>query len=87
MKAIHIFKDGADADVLELTVVSIPELTSPCDVLVKLRACAINPVSPRLVARPDHASSASERALFKPGDDIFYAAFGGTNAEYHVVDS
>jgi NADPH:quinone reductase-like Zn-dependent oxidoreductase len=43
MQAIHVSKDGG-ADVLELVTVPIPEVSSPYDILVKLHACALNPV-------------------------------------------
>jgi NADPH2:quinone reductase len=46
MQAIHVSKDGPTSDILELTTIPIPDLSSPYDVLVKLHACSLNPVRP-----------------------------------------
>lgn len=93
----------AEASLIDLDLPR-PEPTGR-DLLVQIKAISVNPVDTkvRLRAQPegdaarilgfDAAGIVSavgpEAALFKPGDEVFYAGTinrPGTNAEYHLVD-
>ncbi|EPQ60170.1 quinone oxidoreductase [Gloeophyllum trabeum ATCC 11539] len=101
MKAIY-FPEPGPASVLSLTEVPIPALETPYDILVQIKACALNPVDTKIRSGkfPAHpilgfdaagvVEKAGQQALYKPGDEVMYSgALGrsGTNAQYSVVDS
>ncbi|KZT27610.1 GroES-like protein [Neolentinus lepideus HHB14362 ss-1] len=101
MKAIH-FPEPGPPSVLSLTDVPIPSLESPYDILVRIRACALNPVDTKIRQGKFHAHAvlgfdgagiverAGEQALFIFGDEVMFSgALGrcGTNAQYTVIDS
>jgi NADPH:quinone reductase-like Zn-dependent oxidoreductase len=44
MQAVTVVKDNAGSYSIELVTVPMPELASPHDILVRVHACAINPV-------------------------------------------
>jgi NADPH:quinone reductase-like Zn-dependent oxidoreductase len=44
MQAITVVKDNSGSYSTELSTVPMPELTSPHGILVRVHACAINPV-------------------------------------------
>ena len=102
MKAIHFKQGGGSAsEVLELVSVDKPEPTST-DLLVKLKACAVNPVDIKI--RQGHIPAAdvtgydaagivetvgSSVSNFTPGDEVYYSgALGrpGSTAQYGLVD-
>ncbi|EIN14336.1 GroES-like protein [Punctularia strigosozonata HHB-11173 SS5] len=101
MKAICMRSSGG-SEVLELADVAIPALQSEFDVLVRLKACALNPVDTK-IRRGAFASNpilgfdaagiveeASLSAKFRPGDEVMFSgALGraGSNAQFTVVDS
>lgn len=101
MQAIQ-FPNPGPPSVLSLTTAPIPELSSPFDVLVRLKACALNPVDTKVRQGGFPAPStlgfdgsgivttAGPQALFKEGDEVLYAGVmgrAGTNAQFSVVDS
>jgi NADPH2:quinone reductase len=101
MQAIH-FPSTGGASVLELTTVPIPTLSSPYDILVKIRGCALNPVDTKIREGAFEAppilgfdgagivEAAGDQALFKKGESVMFAGImgrAGTNAQYCAMDS
>jgi D-arabinose 1-dehydrogenase-like Zn-dependent alcohol dehydrogenase len=98
---IHVGAEGGATSVLTLTTAPIPTVTEPFDVLVKIKGVALNPVDTKVrsgakVGRvlgydaSGIVEAAGPSALFKKGDEVFYAgAIGraGSNAQYQLVDS
>lgn len=100
-KAIHYTKPGPAAQVLALTTISIPKVEAN-DLLVKLKACAVNPVDTKIrvgafpasdVTGYDAAGIVEEVGSavkgFKKGDEVYYSgALGrqGSTAQYGVID-
>jgi NADPH:quinone reductase len=86
MQAIHVPKAGP-ASVLELTTVPVPSLTSEFDILIRVRAVALNPIDEIVRADPAQArpgtilgydasgtvEQAGAQAKFKVGDEVLYA--------------
>jgi len=101
MQALIVPSPGSPR-VLVPSLVPVPSLESPYDILVKLHACSINPVDTkaRQGAFPSSGVlgfdgsgvvvAAGLSALFNPGDKVMYSGVlgrSGTNAQYSVVDS
>jgi NADPH:quinone reductase len=99
MQAIHVARKATTVDNLELASKPIPELTSPTDILVQLRAVALNPVdTKRRLSREgailgyDGAGivvAAGAETSFVPGDHVLYAGDvtrPGSNAQFQLVD-
>jgi NADPH2:quinone reductase len=51
MKAIHMTAAGPAADVLQLVDLPEPEITTPTQIKVQLKAAGINPIDTKLRAR------------------------------------
>lgn len=101
MKAIVPSNPGP-ASVLSLVDLPIPALEGPYDILVKILGVSLNPADTKVRksnTRPNRVlgwdaagvvEQAGKKALFKKGDEVFYAGSigrAGTNAQYGVVDS
>ncbi|KZO98472.1 GroES-like protein [Calocera viscosa TUFC12733] len=101
MQAIT-FPHPGPPSVLTAQTLPLPALEGPYDILVRLRACSLNPVDTKArsgafpcpsVLGFDGAGvvvSSSPQALFKPGEGVMYSGVlgrSGTNAQYSVVDS
>ena len=103
MRAVAIHAPGAIEALVDVEVEA--PTPGPRDLRVAVRAVAMNPIDTKVRTRPllkkgtprilgfDAAgvveSVGAEVALFKPGDEVFYAGVAnrdGTNAELHCVD-
>jgi NADPH:quinone reductase len=100
IQAIHVNKSGHPSG-LELTEIPIPTISSPHDILVKIKGVALNPVDTKVrggaatgrILGYDASGiveAAGDQAIFKKGDSVIYAgAIGrpGSNQQYQLVDS
>ncbi|EME43994.1 hypothetical protein DOTSEDRAFT_171955 [Dothistroma septosporum NZE10] len=100
-KAIHYQKPGKASEVFALTTIDKPKAEAN-DLLVKLKACAVNPVDTKIregkfpasdVTGYDAAGVVEEAGNgvkgFKTGDEVYYSgALGrqGSTAQYGVID-
>lgn len=100
IKAIH-FKEPGPPSKLELTTISKPEPKAN-DLLVKIKACAVNPIDTKVRQGAFPASDitgydgagiveavGSSVKGFKAGDEVYYSGIlgqPGTTAQYNLVD-
>ncbi|EJD45397.1 GroES-like protein [Auricularia subglabra TFB-10046 SS5] len=97
MQAIQVGKGG----VFEVANVPAPALEGPYDIVVQVKAVALNPVDTKIRASASPGKilgydasgiveSAGEESPYKPGDAVLYAgavARQGSNAQLQLVDS
>jgi zinc-binding alcohol dehydrogenase family protein len=98
MTAIRAIRTTAN-DTLELVEIPTPTITEPFDILVRVKGIGLNPADIKVRTTPGKilgydatgiVEAAGPSAVFKPGDEVFYAGSAsrdGSNSELQLVDS
>jgi NADPH:quinone reductase len=98
MQAIQVLEPGP-ASGLGLATIPIPKLTLDHDILVRVRAVALNPADTKWRDKEGRllgfdasgiVEEAGPQARFKKGDEVLYAGSfirPGSNAQYQLVDA